>query len=267
MGEVRPNMSSFRQKLKLLLSLAKMDLRKQYLGTYLGLLWSLLMPLTTIVLIYFVMTYGLKAGRLESVDFVYWLIPGMLIWFFVSESIGKSVGVIVEHSYLVTKMRFPLRLLVPARILACLPVHGLLMLLFLAASWAGGGLVLSVYWLQCGYYILCAFGLTLGISLLTSAVNVFIRDAANIVGVILQIMFWVTPLFWEARMIAQSRLSFLLYSPFNYVVSGYRDSLFRDTGFWVHPKETLAFWGLTIFFLVAGTVLFRRLQPHFADVL
>jgi len=255
------------QKLRLLLSLAQMDLKKQYLGTYLGLLWALLMPLTTIVLIYFVMTYGLKVGRTESVNFVYWLIPGMLIWFYISEAIGKSVGVIVEHAYLVTKMQFPLRMLVAARILACLPVHCILMMLFLAASYMAGGLTLSWYWLQCAYYLLCALVLALGISLITSAVNVFIRDAANMVGVMLQILFWATPLFWDAQLVVQSRFSFILYSPFNYIVSGYRDSLFRETGFWTRPWETLVFWGIALFFLVTGTMLFRRLKPHFADVL
>ena len=255
------------QKMKLLVSLSQMDLKKQYLGTYLGLLWALLMPLTTITLIYFVMTYGLKAGRLESVDFVYWLILGMLIWFFISEAIGKSVGVIFEHAYLVTKMQFSIRLLVAARILACLPIHCLLILLFLAVAYIGGGLSLSVYWLQCLYYLACALLLAWGISLWTSAVNVFIRNATNIVGVILQVLFWTTPLFWDAQMVSKSRFSFLLYSPFNYVVSGYRDSLFRETGFWARPGETLAFWGLALLLLGGGQVLFRRLRPHFADVL
>jgi len=255
------------KKIKLLFSLAQMDLRKQYLGTYLGLLWALLMPMTIITLIYFVMTYGLRVGRMESVGFVYWLIPGLLIWFYVSEAIGKSVGVIVEHSYLVTKMQFPLRMLVVARILACLPVHCTLMLLFLVAAYMAGGLTLSWYWLQCVYYLLCACVLALGISLITSAVNVFIRDATNMVAVMLQILFWATPLFWDAQLIAKSRLSFLLYSPFNYIVSGYRDSLFREIGFWARPWETLVFWIAATFFIVAGTMLFRRLKPHFADVL
>jgi ABC-type polysaccharide/polyol phosphate export permease len=267
--EMTSNMqkSQIMQKLLLLLSLAKMDLKKQYLGTYLGLLWALLMPLTTIILIYFVMTYGLKVGRMELVGFVYWLISGMLIWFFCSEAIGKSVGVIVEHSYLVTKIQFPLRLLVLARILACLPVHSVLMSLFLAVSYVAGGLNFSWYWLQCAYYLLCAAILTLGISLLTSAVDVFVRDTANFVGVMLQILFWTTPLFWDPQMVAQSRFKFLLYSPFNYVVSGYRDSLFRETGFWNRPWETLVFWIIATLFLVAGTMLFRRLKPHFADVI
>ena len=255
------------RKLRLLLILAAMDLRKQFIGTYLGLLWAFIAPLNTIILIYFVMTYGLKAGRMESVGFVYWLIPGMLIWFFVSEAMSKSVGVIVEQSYLVTKMQFPLQLLVAARIIACLPIHCALMALFLAVSCANGGLVPSLYWLQCMYYLLCACVLSLGISLLTSAVNVFIRDTANIVGVTLQILFWATPLFWDARLITQSRFSFLLYSPFNYFVSGYRDSLFRETGFWTRPLESFIFWCIAVFLLAAGVILFHRFKPHFADVL
>jgi len=74
-------------------------------------------------------------------------------------------------------------------------------------------------------------------------------------------------LFWNPQMVAQTRFSFILYSPFNYVVSGYRGSLIRDTGFWMRPWETLIFWGIVLFLHVAGVVLFRRLKPHFADVL
>jgi len=109
--------------------------------------------------------------------------------------------------------------------------------------------------------------LTLGVNYLTSAAQVFTKDVGNIVGVILQSLFWATPIFWRADLITTSKFGFLLYSPFAYIITGYRDSLFDGLPFWQRPLETIVFWSTAILILFLGMFFFQRVRPHFADVI
>lgn len=251
----------------LLLRMSQMDIRRRYLGTLLGGVWAILFPLVTIALIYIVMTYGLKVTVPQGkAPYVHWLISGMMAWFFVSEMLSTGFGAIVDSPHLVTKMRFPLLILVPVKIVAAIPVHLLLMSVFMIAM-AVQGVGSFIYWIQLPYYFLCAAVLALGINYLTSATQVFTRDVGNVVGVLLQVLFWATPIFWNPEFIANSKFHFLLYSPFAYVITGYRDSLLDAIPFWQRPIETAIFWVFALPILIFGIVIFRRLRPHFADVL
>lgn len=251
----------------LLLRMSKMDIRKRYLGTLLGGVWAILFPSVTIALIYIVMSYGLKVTvPLGEVPYAYWLISGMLAWFFVSEMLSTGFGAIVDNPHLVTKMRFPLLLLVPVKVVAAIPVHLLLMVVFLIVM-AAQGVGSFFYWIQVPYYFLCAVVLALGINYLTSAAQVFARDVGSVVGVLLQVFFWATPIFWKPDFIANSKFHFLLYSPFAYIITGYRDSLFNAISFWQRPVETAIFWVFALLVVFSGIAIFQRVRPHFADVL
>jgi ABC-type polysaccharide/polyol phosphate export permease len=254
-------------QLVLLMQMSKMDIRKRYLGTLLGSTWSVISPLINTGLIYVVMTYGLKVGgAVGNSSYVNWLISGMLVWSFILEILSTGINSIIENPHLVTKIRFPLRLLVMVKVVSAMPVHILLMFLFMMvmALQENGSFV---YWLQLPYYFICASILTLGINYLTSSAQVFTKDVGSVVGVLLQALFWATPIFWRTDLIATSKFSFLLYSPFAYIITGYRDSLFDAVPFWHRPLETGIFWVTTLVILFFGMLFFQRVRTHFADVL
>lgn len=260
------NFSAFKNNVKLLLHLTIMDFRKRYLGTVLGGVWAVFSPLITICLIYFVMTFGLKAGAMGNVSFINWLVPGMLAWFFMSEAIVGACTAIIESSYLVTKVVFPVRILPISKVLACVPVHALLMLIFMVFLFCEGtGQVQS--WWQLAYYLFCGFIFCTAISFITCACAVFVRDTINVVGVFIQIFFWATPIFWDPTLLANTRFYPLLWLPFNYILQGYRDSLFNGVYFWQKPVETTVFWAITLCIACGGVLLFKRTRPHFGDVL
>ncbi len=262
-----PSANKLKAHLFLVMRMSRMDIRKRYLGTLLGGFWSILFPLVTIGLIYVVMTYGLKVTVAPgAVPYAHWLITGMLAWFLVSEALSTGVGAVVDNSHLVTKMRFPLLLLVPVKVIAAVPVHILLVSVFMVVM-AVQGIGSFAYWIQVPYYFLSAVVLALGINYLSSAAQVFTRDVGNIMGVLLQVFFWATPIFWNPDFIADSKFRFLLYSPFTYIVTGYRDSLLDAIPFWQRPLETVIFWVITLSILCLGIALFQRLRSHFADVL
>jgi lipopolysaccharide transport system permease protein/teichoic acid transport system permease protein len=109
--------------------------------------------------------------------------------------------------------------------------------------------------------------LVLGISWLVSALRVFTKDVAQIVSVILQLGFWVTPIFWSIDKVPEKYLYVLKLNPMVFIVEGYRNSFINGVWFWETYKYTPYFIGITLFFLIVGAVVFRKLRLHFGDVL
>ena len=103
---------------------------------------------------------------------------------------------------------------------------------------------------------------------MTASINVFMKDASQIVGIFIQFGFWLTPIVWPVTFIPDKYLILLKLNPVYYVVEGYRQSFLFKTPFWEVPLwQTAYFWGVSFFLLFTGVFVFRRLQPHFADVL
>ena len=111
--------------------------------------------------------------------------------------------------------------------------------------------------------------LALGLSYLTGAIVVFFRDLSQIVSILLQVLIWVTPIMWNMEAINMNGTvqRILRLNPMYYVVSGYRDTMVSGVWFFEKPGMTLYFWIVAVVIFLLGTTVFRKLRPHFADVL
>lgn len=250
----------------LLWQMTKRELRQRYLGSYLGILWAFIQPMVTVLIFWFVFQVGFKSMPVDNFPFVLWLVCGMVPWFFIADSIGSAVSSIVDSTFLVKKVVFRVELLPMVKIAAALLVHaffvGVLLMMFL-----GYGYALSWHSLQIIYYLFAMCCLVTGVSWLTSALMVFLRDIGQLVAMLLQFAFWGTPIFWSLKTIPEQYHFILKLNPVYYVVEGYRDALIYHVWFWQHSGLTLYFWSVTAGLLFAGALVFRRLRPHFADVL
>jgi len=83
----------------------------------------------------------------------------------------------------------------------------------------------------------------------------------------LKMLFWMTPIFWNIDMLPVRFRFFLKLNPLFYIVQGYRESFIYKVPFWTHPYYALYFWGLSLIIFILGVLVFKRLRPHFADVL
>ena len=259
---------------KLVWNLAKNDLKKKFAGSYFGVVWAFVQPMITILLYWFIFEFGLhqRASDVRTgveVPFVLWLMAGLVPWFYFQEAMNGGTGVLVEYNYLVKKVVFGINILPTVKLISALFTH-LFFIVFAVVVFACMGYLPDLYVLQVIYYSFCMMVLVMGLIYATSAVNVFFRDMKEVVGIILQIGMWVTPIMWNFESMTQIpgwALAALKFNPMYYVVTGYRDALVNKIGFWEHPVETAVFWVITLVLFLAGTALFRRLQPHFADVL
>jgi ABC-type polysaccharide/polyol phosphate export permease len=87
------------------------------------------------------------------------------------------------------------------------------------------------------------------------------------VGVLLQVGFWVTPIFWDINMMSTNIQFYLKLNPVYYIVQGYRESVIFAIPFWNHPLYTVYFWCITVGIFLAGLFVFYKLKPQFPDVL
>jgi len=249
----------------LILEMAKRDVASNHVGSFLGFFWTFINPLILICILWVVFSVGFKVAPAQGVAFAVWLTVGMAIWTMFAEVVNGSTGVIVSHSYLVKSVLFPLSILPVVKLLAALATH-LVFVLILIVLIIIDGLPFSLYWFQSLYYLGAMAVLVLGLSWLTASLNVFVKDTAQIVTILVQIGFWATPIFWDIEIMPEN-LQFLFHAnPMFYIVQGYRDSFLYSIPFWHHWELTLYFWGVTALVTVTGALVFQRLRPHFADV-
>ncbi|MDY6969836.1 MAG: ABC transporter permease [Spirochaetota bacterium] len=246
--------------------LTKRDFKTKYLGSYLGLLWAFVQPTVTICVLWFVFQVGFKAMPVADLPFILWLITGMIPWFFFSESLSSATNSILEYNYLLKQVVFRLSILPIVKILAALFIH-LFFLLFIVVMFVIYGYIPHIYYLQIFYYLFAAIFLLLGLSWITCSFVIFLRDVGQIIAMVLQIGFWATPIFWSINMIPEKYRFYLKLNPVYYITEGYRESFIYKIGFWEHWELTVYFWCISAFIFILGAVLFRRLRPHFADVL
>ncbi len=250
----------------LIIEMTKRDIMTRYAGSFLGFFWAFINPLIMISILCFVFSFGFRAAPAGDVPFVVWLTAGISAWFMFTEFINRSTVVISSNSYLVKKMVFPLSILVVVKLLSTFVTHFVLltMLFFLILL---HGMPFSIYWFQVLYYFGALSILILGLGWTLSAINVFVKDTAQIVSVILQIGFWMTPIFWNINMLPEKIQFVIKFNPMCYIVQGYRESFIYFVPFWKHLDTTLYFWVVAIFFFIIGAFVFRRLRLHFVDVL
>ena len=258
---------------KLILSLSKNDFKTRYAGSYLGIIWAFIQPIVTVLVYWFVFEKGLKANGINTkegieIEFVLWFVAALVPWFFFAEAWGSATNALIEYSYLVKKVVFKISILPIVKIISALYVH-VFFVLFIVILYAAYGYFPDIYYLQILYYSACIFLLVLGLAYMTSAIVVFFKDLGQIISIVLQVGMWMTPIMWNIDAIElSSKMKFIFkLNPMYYVTLGYRDAFINKVWFFEHPNLTVYFWLVTIVMFMIGTVIFKRLKVHFADVL
>jgi lipopolysaccharide transport system permease protein len=243
------------------------DLKGRYIGSAMGLFWSVIHPLVLLASYTFVFSVIMKQRLGDdpgSASFVIHLFCGILPWLVLQETLSRSSNVLVENSNLITKTLFPSEIL-PVSVLVANLVHHfiglgiflLIVILYLQKlSWLI--LLLPVY-----LFGLCLF--VLGLSWFVSSVQVFLRDTAQILTVVLTFWFWLTPIFFDESRLPQGLRILAYMNPMAAVVTGYRRCLLSFE--MPSLKALLLLYVIAFFAFLAGGLFFRYTKKSFADVL
>jgi teichoic acid transport system permease protein len=251
---------------KLILNLAKNDFKTKYAGSYFGIIWAFVQPVVTILLYWFVFQVGFRSTSVEDFPFVLWLIAGLIPWFFYSDGITFATNCLIEYSYLVKKVVFRISVLPMVKIISALFIH-LFFVCFMLFIYSCYGYFPTPYTIQLLYYTFCIFTLVLAITYSTSAIVLFFKDLGQIITILLQVGMWMSPIMWNINIVPEKIQWLFKLNPMYYIIEGYRDSLINHVWFYDKLLMTTYFWVSTGILLIVGTLIFRRLKPHFADVL
>lgn len=259
------------QNRRLIWKLAKNDFKKRYAGSYLGMVWAFVQPVVTVVMYWIVFDRvfdtrsQLVAGGIE-VPYVLYLTAGLVPWFYFTEAVTNGTMAMLEYNYLVKKVVFKISILPIIKVIAATFIHVFFVfVLFIIAI--AYGYHPSVYTLQIFYYSFCEFILVLAISYTTCAIVVFFRDLQQIISIVLQIGMWATPILWDISMLTDQMKPLFKLNPMVYIVNGYRSAMYEQEWFFEHFYSSTYFWIFTVTLFCIGSLIFKRLKVHFADVM
>lgn len=245
----------------------KNELRLRFIRSRLGALWMIIHPLMQ-VLIFATILSEVLAAKLPGIDDKYgyalYLMAGTLCWTLFAETIGKTVNLFVDSGNLMKKMSFP-RICLPFIAGGTMLVNNLMLLVAIFAVFAVMGHVPSIeaWWLPLLMLITLAFAMSLG--LLLGVLNVFMRDIGQVVPVVLQALFWLTPIVYHITILPDRVQRIFKLNPLLPLVTSYQNVLlFGKPPVWADLVPMMI---ATAVLGVASLVVFRRASPEMVDAL
>lgn len=255
-----------RQEWDLIKAFGQRDLKSKFNGTILGWLWSLVVPLASLG-IYTLIFGGLFkmvptdiASRHQGIGiFAVWLFAGLTIWGFFQNSINAGIGGLLGSGGLLQKVYFPAYAAVLG---ACLSIGtqsmvevGLLLVVLAAltnVSWT---------WLLIPLFLVLLVVFTGSIAVVVAVWNVYVRDLAHLVGVFLQLMFYATPIIYNAAIIPERVWGLPAHAMVTAMPIAQFISLFRSLVYELRPGAPTDWLGCIVWTALAlamGVWVFRR---------
>lgn len=250
-----------------IISSIKTEFRSRFARSKLGGLWMVLHPLA-LVLVYALILSQIMTAKLPGVASQYaypiYILAGMVGWTLFSDILGRSLTVFIDNGNLLKKMAFPKLALPLITIGSALINFGLLFLMmFVVFGFLGHLPYHALQWMP--LLVLLTVGLATGLGLFFGILNVFMRDIGQIMNIILQFWFWLTPIVYMISIVPEKYHGLFMLNPMTGIIMGYQNVLLYDKapdlGLLVYP---------TIFatiFLVLAMMLFRKANEEMADVL
>ncbi len=219
-------MTSFFHYRELLRNLVIKDLKIKYRDSAIGFLWSLINPLLLILVYSFVFSHIL---RVDIANFSYFLLVGILPWTFFAQSLMMSTGSIIDNGGLIRKVAMPMEIFPVATVLFNLAQFGLAFLVFLPMTIFFFDV--RIGWVSLWFLPLLLLHLlfTVGLSFLVATATVFYRDVRHLMETLLMLLFWLTPIIYDVKIIPESMRTVIYLNPQSFFILSYQDILYRQT--------------------------------------
>ena len=248
----------------------KRSLTTRYKGASLGIVWTIAYPLLMLSVYTFVFgivfkpRWGAGSNVSEAVFFPLFLFAGLTIYNIFSECVGSSPTLILSNPSYVKKVVFPLELLPICHVLTtfCFGMVWIILMLLGVALSCG---TIPIYTIFLPLPLFSLLLLTMGLSFILSSVGVYLRDTQHLVGIVVQIFSFITPIFYPLSSVPESLRWILLWNPLTYIVEQVRDICLYGRMF----DWTVYLCTTCVAFLVfqLGLVWLIKTKRGFADVI
>lgn len=251
----------------LIRSMVGRDLAARYRGSMGDVVWSVLNPVLLMATYYFVFGVVLRArfeGDPSRSGFALYLLAGMLPWLAFAEAAGRAPSVVLEYRNFVKKLVFPVEILPVNLSVAGLVTQALALGCFLAfLATVRGGVPWTALWLPA--LIVPQFLFTLGLAWFLAALGVYVRDLGQLMGYLLTLWFFLTPICYPEASLPGSVLPVLEKNPMFALVRGFRGALLEGAA--PDGRVVVQLWLVGVAACLLGYAWFGKLRKSFADVI
>jgi len=249
------------------ISSIRTEFQRKFARSRLGALWLILNPLVQVMLFAFILSAVLSA-KLPGVNnrhaYAIYLMAGTLGWSLFAEIVQRSLMMFLDHRNIIKKLPFP-RLALPIIVVGSALINNLLLLFAMVVIFASLGHMpdLTFFWLP--VLIILTICLAAGCGLILGLLNVYIRDLEQVVPLLMQFVFWLTPVVYMAQIIPAQYRSLLQLNPLVPLITSYQDVLVYHLA----PRVTnlLQTAVIAVFLCIFSLFIFRKGNVEMADLL
>ena len=249
-------------------SSVRAEFANRYARSRLGAMWMVLNPLAQAAVIAFALS-GILSARLPGVQhpagYAFYLMAGILVWSLFQDTVTRCLTLFTDNAQLLKKLMFP-RICLPLVVSGITGVSSGLLLVATSAIFLLMGHPLSpMAFLAVPLVLAITLMLAIGLGLILGVINVFVRDVGQVVPIVLQFLFWLTPIVYLPDVLPATAQSLLAWNPVQVLVVALHDLMVFDRRpDWAALAAVALASGAL---LVVALRLFRRASPEMVDVL
>jgi len=252
----------------LIIELVKKDLKSKYIGSKIGMFWSVFFPLARLLTFIFVFSAILKVrfdDKEGITNFALYMICGMLPWFFFQQAIVRSETVLLENANMVKYIIFPTKIF-PFYVTISSLIDMIIGFIFFTLAVGFVMHTINIFTIPFVLIIIVLqFVFTMGFSWIFATLNILIRDTFHIVDLSLMIWMYLTPIFYPENMIPMWAKSIVTINPMAYFVRYYREIYFKNR--FPDVSEIMIFFAISLALFFIGYYMFKKNQGKFADLI
>jgi lipopolysaccharide transport system permease protein len=260
---MRETIVNIAQHWDLILSFARRDIKARYKQTALGVAWSLLQPLSMMIVFTLVFSLFAKVPS-DGIPYPVFAYSALIFWTFFSNAINGGTSAMVANATLIRKIYFPRETLLIAVLLAGLLDLGVASILFVGMLFYYKiALTLAALWVV--PLLILQITLTFAVISLTSAAHVNFRDMGHALPLVVQLWMFATPVAYPISVIPAWLRPFYVLNPMAAIIDGYRSALIMGTT----PNLPALGVSVALTIIITGLALsvFKRAARTFADVI
>jgi lipopolysaccharide transport system permease protein len=250
-----------------IISSIKTEFKAKFVRSKFGGLWMIFHPLAQVLIYALVLSAVLKA-KLSGIDSQYayaiYLMAGMVGWNLFMDIASRSLSVFIDNGNLIQKMSFP-KLTLPLIVIGSSLTNFFFLFLAMVVvfGFLGHSISFTILWIP--VLILITITLATGVGLTLGILNVFIRDIGQIMTIIFQFWFWLTPIVYSKSMLPEKYQDFLYLNPMSGIIDGYHSVLVYNKA----PNLELLIYPsiLALSTFILALFLYQKSNKEMADLL
>ena len=239
----------------------KKDIGGKYKKSALGIAWSFLNPLLQIAVYAFVFQVVLKSN-IE--DYAVYLCCGLIPWQYFAGIVNKGAATIIDNGNVIKKVYFP-REILPISVVTSEGVNFMIATVIILLFMLGGGRPFTINLLFYPIILAIQYIVSIGVALIVSSISVYFRDLIHILGILIQLLFYATPIVYSINQVPANFAWVMKINPMAYLIEGYRAIFYNGQMPDFAGLGIALAMGIVLF--IIGRFTFSKLQKRFAEEL